>query len=123
MLDRSHRLRRRSEFTTTVRGGRRAARSTLVVHLLRAPERSDTPADPPRAGFIVSRAVGGAVERNRVRRRLRHLVRPHLTVLPAGTSLVIRALPAAERATTDRLAADLAAALADAERPSRRSGR
>jgi ribonuclease P protein component len=47
-------------------------------------------------GFIVGKAVGPAVVRNRVRRRLRHLVASRIEGLPAGTLLVVRAtLPAA----------------------------
>lgn len=114
MLDRAHRLRRRSEFTTAVRTGRRAGRSTLVVHLRIGDGAGPVPA---RAGFIVSRAVGGAVVRNTVRRRLRHLVRPHLAELPAGSALVVRAQPAAAKASSRRLAADLASALRAATRP------
>lgn len=60
---------------------------------------------------MVSRAVGGAVVRNRVARRLRHLVRPRLYRLPAGTLLVLRALPAAATATSAELAEDLDAVL------------
>ena len=56
MLNRAHRLRRRGDFTNVVRTGRRAGRGTLVVHLRHTGE-----AAPPRAGFVVSRAVGGAV--------------------------------------------------------------
>jgi ribonuclease P protein component len=77
---------------------------------------------PARAGFVVSKAVGGAVVRNVVRRRLRHLVRERLATLPAGTTLVVRALPGADELTYDRLGADLDAAIAAARRP-RRSGR
>jgi ribonuclease P protein component len=106
MLDRAHRLRRRGDFAAAIRGGRRAGRGTLVVHLLRVEA-----ATPPRAGFIVPRTVGGAVVRNTVRRRLRHLVRDRLADLPPGTSLVVRALPAAATASSARLAADLTAAL------------
>jgi ribonuclease P protein component len=106
MLDRAHRLRRRAEFAATIKAGRRAGRGTLVVHL--QPGFSE---DPVRAGFVVPRAVGGAVVRNTVRRRLRHLVRPYLTQLPEGSRLVVRALPAAATATSDRLGADLARAL------------
>lgn len=106
MLDRAHRLRRRKEFSDVVRTGRRAGRATLVVHL----HRSGGPA-PPRAGFVVSRAVGGAVVRNRVRRRLRHLVRDQLCQLPPGTMLVVRALPAAAGARPARLGTDLTGAL------------
>ena len=64
-----------------------------------------------RVGFVVSRAVGGAVVRNRVARRLRHLVRPRLQQLPPGTLLVIRALPPAATATSAELAMDLDAVL------------
>ncbi|HLU43710.1 MAG TPA: ribonuclease P protein component [Natronosporangium sp.] len=111
MLDRAHRLRRRDEFTAALREGRRVGRGTLVVHL-----RLTDASAPPRAGFIVSRAVGGAVVRNRVRRRLRHLVREHLSVLPNGALLVVRALPAAATARWADLSRDLAAALRTAVR-------
>jgi ribonuclease P protein component len=111
MLDRAHRLRRRNEFAVAIRQGRRAGRANLVVHLHRAEETG-----LPRAGFIVPRAVGGAVVRNNVRRRLRHLVRERLAELPDGSMLVVRALPAAAGATSARLGADLAAALRAATR-------
>lgn len=79
---------------------------------------------PVRAGFVVSKAVGGAVIRNRVRRRLRHLVRERLSALPAGATLVVRALPGAAEASYARLGADLDAAIAAAQaprKPARRS--
>ena len=52
-----------------------------------------------RAGFVVSRAVGPAVVRNQVKRRLRHLVGERLAALDPGSVLVVRALPAAAGAT------------------------
>jgi ribonuclease P protein component len=112
MLAKTHRLRRRGDFAATIRAGRRARGGTLVVHL------SEGGGDdvPVRAGFVVSRAVGGAVARNRVRRRLRHLVRGHLGELPTGTRLVVRALPAAATVTYHHLAGDFAAALRAARR-------
>jgi ribonuclease P protein component len=64
-----------------------------------------------RAGFVVSRAVGGSVDRHRVVRRLRHLVRGRLDQLPAGARLVVRALPPARDADSDTLGRDLDAAL------------
>jgi ribonuclease P protein component len=72
------------------------------------------------AGFVVSRAVGGSVERHRVVRRLRHLVRDRLDRLPAGARLVIRALPPAGEADSGALGQDLDLALArvlDSARP------
>jgi ribonuclease P protein component len=55
---------------------------------LLVPVAAPDPADaPPRAGLVVSRAVGGSVVRHRVARRLRHLLRPRLATLPAGSVL------------------------------------
>ena len=71
---------------------------------------------PARAGFVVSRSVGGAVVRNQVKRRLRHLVRDRLAGLPAGTRLVVRALPSAADRSYQDLGRDLEAALAGALR-------
>ncbi len=76
-------------------------------------------ASTARAGFVVSKAVGNAVVRNRVRRRLRHLVRPLLGELPDGAMLVVRALPASAGASYATLGTDLAAAVASAQKPRR----
>src|SRR5205085_4943334 len=65
----------------------------------------------PRVGLVVSKAVGNAVVRNRVKRRLRHLVREYLTVLPPGSDLVIRALAPAARLSSTELGAELARCL------------
>jgi ribonuclease P protein component len=59
----------------------------------------------------VSKAVGGAVQRNVVKRRLRHLVRDRLSLLPEGSLVVVRALPGAAGADHIQLARDLDAAL------------
>ena len=61
----------------------------------------------PRAGLVVSKAVGGSVVRHRVSRRLRHLLAPRLGDLPPGAMVVIRALPPAAGATSSELADDL----------------
>ncbi|GAB3054699.1 ribonuclease P protein component [Micromonospora schwarzwaldensis] len=137
MLAAAQRLRRSSDFAAAVRGGRRVGRGAVVVHLT-VPEPAGATATPSpeparssgaeisaprRAGFVVSKAVGGAVVRNKVRRRLRHLVRERLAELPAGTTLVVRALPPAADATYARLAADLDAALTAARAPRGRRSR
>jgi len=70
------------------------------------------PAAPARAGFVVGKTVGPAVVRNRVRRRLREVVRARLAVLPGGSRLVVRAQPGAADASYDALAGYVDAALA-----------
>ncbi|MFD3454047.1 ribonuclease P protein component [Streptomyces sp. NPDC058691] len=116
MLPTENRLRRRQDFASAVRRGRRAGRPLLVVHLrtdtdTRDPHAAGGSAPPARAGFVVSKAVGGAVTRNLVKRRLRHLVRERLSVLPPGSLVVVRALPGAGDADHSQLARDLDAAL------------
>jgi ribonuclease P protein component len=63
--------------------------------------------EPARIGFIVSRAVGQAVVRNKVKRRMRHLAAGYLHSLPRGSLLVLRANPQAATARQAELAAEL----------------
>ena len=74
---------------------------------------------PALVGFVVSKAVGNSVVRNRVKRRLRHLAREHVSALPGSAVLVVRALPAAAGASYAELGADLERCL---RRVSGRSG-
>jgi ribonuclease P protein component len=110
MLPAGSRLTHRDDFSTAVKRGRRSGRARLVVHL------HGTGTGRPRAGFVVSKAVGGSVVRHRVARRLRHLVAPRLATLPPGALLVVRALPPAAAASFAELAADLDAGLRAAAR-------
>lgn len=112
MLSAENRLRRSTEFSSVVRRGRRASQSLLTVHLLV----DGGPAGPSRAGLVVSKAVGDSVVRHRTARRLRHLLRDRLAVLPAGSRLVVRAAPSAATASSDALAGDLDRAMAVATR-------
>ncbi len=73
-----------------------------------------TPGAAPVVGLIVSRAVGGSVVRNQVKRRLRHLCAERLEGLPDGTQVVLRALPASATASSQQLGADLDRCLAHA---------
>jgi len=99
-------MRRGAEFALTVRTGTRAGRPLLVGHLLVRPDALQ-PREPARVGFVVSRAVGSAVTRNRVKRRLRELMRGYLQSLPGGSLLVVRANAAAAHASHPDLTADL----------------
>ena len=70
------RLRQRADFLAAAAGARVAV-PAFVVQL-----RDRTDAGPARVGFTVSKKVGTAVERNRVRRRLRELVMRTPFLLP-----------------------------------------
>jgi len=110
VLPAAHRLTDGDGFRRTVRSGRRAGGRTLVVHLAVDPDPATPSTGGPRIGFVVSRAVGNAVARNRVKRRLRHLAGEQLgrlASLPGSVVLVVRALPAAAGATYAELGADL----------------
>lgn len=104
MLPRGARLTESGAFRRAVRTGRRSGSRTVVVHW--APEGPEQPGTP-QIGFVVSKAVGNAVVRNRVKRRLRHLTRELLTERPGRGVLVVRALPAAADASYDSLRVDL----------------
>ncbi len=79
-----------------------------MVHASRADARAG---DPPRVGFVVSKAVGNSVVRNRTLRRLRAQVADRILRLPAGVDLVVRANPAAAGATSADLGRHLDRAL------------
>jgi ribonuclease P protein component len=66
------------------------------VHANRTDARADL---PPRVGLVVSKAVGNAVVRNRTKRRLRAIAATRLSGIPDGYDVVVRANPAAAKAT------------------------
>ena len=85
---RSARLLRSGEFERVYREGRRRSSKQFVVFAKAAaagPEGSRA----SRFGWSVKRALGGAVVRNRIRRRVREIVRLHRSELPAGWDVVI----------------------------------
>lgn len=81
---RSARLLRHSDFQSVYKLGRRHFASHMTVFYLRRAE-----SDSVRIGFTVSRALGGAVERNRMKRRLREAVRLHGVAIGVPVDVVI----------------------------------
>lgn len=106
MLPAEHRLRHGADFAAAVRaaGGARSGSRLIVVHANQTDARAGL---PPRVGFVVSKALGSAVVRNRTKRRLRALVHHRLDLLPTGTDVVIRANPPAAQANSQQLGNDL----------------
>lgn len=85
-LQATQRVRRSVDFDIAREGGRRFDAGWF---LLWAYQRDDV--RPARLGVAASRAVGGAVVRNRCKRVLRELFRRHQHELPPGTDVVISA--------------------------------
>jgi ribonuclease P protein component len=117
---RERRVRRASDFARIRHEGRSVAGARLTLAYVRRARPSDPasgespaeyvgpqPAALARVGFIVGKRVGGAVVRNRVRRRLREQMRRHLTMLQPGYDLVLIARPLAAAASGADLARDL----------------
>jgi len=82
-MQRAGRITSSADFRRAYATGSRVAAGAVVAHLV---ERHDS--EPARVGITAGRAVGGAVERNRVKRRLREAVRPLKASLKAGVDLV-----------------------------------
>lgn len=84
------RVRRRQDFLTIQRKGRKShSRNFVVLSMDQSPRRA------PRFGFSVSRRVGNAVVRNRLKRRLRELCRLHRAQFCVGRDFVVIAKPGA----------------------------
>ena len=84
------RITRSGDFDAVYRRGRSVSDRHLVVYAFRRPDAAD---DAPRLGLSVSRKVGGAVARNRVKRVLRERFAELAPALPAGTDWVVIARP------------------------------
>lgn len=104
MLPKAHKLSSSAEFRRVMSARTRAGSRTLVVHVA---ARTDVALmGGPRFGLVVSKAVGNAVTRHAVSRKLRHVVAAGVDTLPRELDVVVRALPAAASATSAELAQD-----------------
>ena len=82
-MQRRSRLLRSGDFDRTLRSGRRTSSDYLALFV------SDNDLGRARVGFAVSRKLGNAVIRNRIKRRLRELVRPLILRAQGGRDVVI----------------------------------
>lgn len=118
MITANARIRTGEDFKRIFKAGVRVRSEHLMAHSLKDTDDSHA----SRVGFIVSKAVGNAVTRNRVKRRLREIVRPMLTEFEPGTLLVLRALPEAAGADYTQLHAEVVELVERANRKSARRG-
>jgi ribonuclease P protein component len=105
-FSRDDRLRKRREFEACYASGVRVSGRHLQVFFLRGSAPATPSASPPRPrlGLSVSRRVGGAVDRNRIRRRLREIFRRNRDLFgDRGGDLVINARPPAAQASFTEL--------------------
>jgi len=98
-MKRRHRLSRSRDFDAVYRRGRSTATRYLVLYSFPREEPDD---EGPRLGLAVSRQLGGAVERNRLKRRLRAVFEELAGGLPADHDYVLIARPGLGEALESR---------------------
>jgi ribonuclease P protein component len=102
VLARAHRIVSGDDYRAVVRKARRVTTVHAVIYTMRS-----STDRPSRFGFIVSKAVGNAVVRNLVRRRLKAIAAELISAVPTGTEIVVRALPVAAQAGWVTLRAEI----------------
>jgi len=108
-LGKDARVRKRREFLQIQNAGRRIATRHFLVTYLR---RGDA---PPRLGITVTKKIGNAVVRNRVKRAVRETFRTHAATLARGASIVVIARDGAGKLGTPTTAEELLPALISIE--------
>jgi ribonuclease P protein component len=103
-LPRARRVRKRAEYLAIQGAGRRLGGDHYMLFARRA---AGEPR-PARVGVTVSRKVGGAVVRNKVKRWVRESCRRMQADLPSGVDLVVVARPSAAHAGYGPTATELA---------------
>ena len=103
-LPKSARLRRRAEYLAAREEGKSFAEGPLAASFRRregGPTRHGAPGGNARVGLTVSTKVGGAVTRNRIKRRLREAVRLELGNLPPVDLVIVARASAAAASVED----------------------
>ncbi len=100
-----HRLRKHADYQLVYKAGRKQFGKQIAYFFALRPadRRSDTPG--PRIGLTVPKALGKAVDRNRIKRRMREAVRRNLPLLTAAVDVILhprRSVIDAEFATLER---------------------
>lgn len=98
---REFRLLKRSEFEKVYSEGRRYSTAYFTAFLYK------TGSEASRVGFTAPRALGNAVRRNRIRRRMREAVRLHYPEIGAGWDLVFNPRRAVVDARFEALEAEV----------------
>lgn len=106
MLAKANRITSADDYRVVVRRGAKVATPHTVSYV-----RSSTATSGARFGFIVSKKVGSAVRRNRVRRRLKAVSREALLAGAHDVDVVVRALPGAAEASWPELRSEVLQAL------------
>ena len=83
VFSKQYRLLKRSDFSRCYSNGKRYFTAHFIVYIL------PTGAETWRFGLAVSRKVGGAVQRNRIKRLLREFFRLQRDLIPAGRDIAV----------------------------------
>ncbi|QYH37072.1 ribonuclease P protein component [Salinibacterium sp. M195] len=102
-MSKANRVTHPNDFRLAVRRGRRYSAPHCVIHIV-----SNERSTGVRFGFIVSKAVGNAVVRNSVRRRLRAAAAQLLPTVPGDSDIVVRALAGSAQVQCTTLQAEIA---------------
>lgn len=100
-FQRHSRLRKRRQFLEVYESGQKAHTATLVVYV------RENGLSCHRLGLTVSRKIGKAVTRNRIKRRLRELFRARREAIPGSLDIVVNVKRPASQATFQELGRDL----------------
>ncbi|MGR4010111.1 ribonuclease P protein component [Leucobacter sp. 1207-22] len=110
MPSRQHRITRGDEYRQTVRSGRRVGGALCITHAVCHSQGADLEPEnstPARFGYIVSKAVGNSVMRNRIRRRMKTISERLIHAGLSDVDIVFRALPASAEASFEELEEEL----------------